>query len=248
MGTAERTFLDEAASFEQTCHTVYLRHFEGLFRRHLWQDGTHAPRQHGLARARNADQQYIMTASCGNFQGSFCLKLPLHIGKVIAENAFLFSSRLRFGRQEPFLTGQKAHKLRKVIQRIDFEPLHQQSLIDIIPSHKHGGKARFLGLYRHGQNPADAPAITFQGQFCRKEVFIQGRGRYQPISRQQSHCNGQIQPGTVLAHIGRCQIDGDFLLPQLDARIADGRPHPLFGFLNQSISQPHNIKAWQARR
>ncbi len=248
MGTAERAFLDESAAFEQTCHTVYLRYLEGFLRRHLRQDGTHAPRQHGLASTWNADQQYIMAAGCSNFQGSFRLKLPLHIGKVIAENAFLRSSHLRFGRHESFLAGQKAHELRKVVQRIDFKPLNQQGLIDIISGHKHGGKSRFLGLYRHGQNSADAPAVSFQGQFCRKEVFIQGRGRHQSIRRQQSHRNGQIQPRAVLAHIGRRQIDGDFLLPQLDARIADGRPHPLFGFLNQSISQSHNIKAGQPRR
>lgn len=176
MGTAERTFLDESASFEQTCHTVYLRHFEGFFRRHLRQDGTHAPRQHGLASTWNADQQDIMAAGCSNFQGSLCLKLPLHIGKVIAKNTFLRSSRLRFSRHEPFLAGQKAHELRKIIQRINFKPLHQQGLIDIISGHKHGGKALFLGLYRHGQDAANAPTVTFQGQFCRKEVFIQGRG------------------------------------------------------------------------
>ena len=58
---AERTGADQGdAGRQRTRDRVDLRRLDGLLERHLGQDGRDPAREHALAGARRADQQYIM--------------------------------------------------------------------------------------------------------------------------------------------------------------------------------------------
>ena len=68
-----------------------------------------------------------------------------------------------------------------------------------------------------------------------------------PTGSQDAQCNGQVKTTRVFGQVGRRQVNGNALVAwKLKARVLQGRAHPLSGFFDLDIGQPHQCEARQA--
>ena len=67
---------------EQARHRIELAQFQGLVPLQGGQEAAQAPGQHGFAAARGADQQQVVAAGRGDFEGTAAMGLAPHIGQV----------------------------------------------------------------------------------------------------------------------------------------------------------------------
>ncbi len=104
VGRPEGTDADRAAVGQEAGHAVDLRHFQDLLERRTGQDRGQAPGEHGLAGARRADHQDVMSAGRGHFQGSLDVRLAFDLPEIGVVNGRL-EKVLRFEGRRSDRTG-----------------------------------------------------------------------------------------------------------------------------------------------
>jgi hypothetical protein len=89
----------------------------------------------------------------------------------------------------------------------------------------------------HGQHPAHRLDLGVQGQLADHRERRVGGTVQRARGREDAQRDRQIEGRAFLADVGRGEIDGDAVVGEGEAGVADGRPHTLAAFPHRGVGQ-----------
>ena len=142
--------------------------FHRLFKAHYRQDGGQALGQHTFAGAGRADQQDIVPAGRGNFQGALGIFLSFYFAEIRQGRLRQFPVRDGIGSWQRFSARQGLYQLLHCTHRVNLNPLHHAAFGRIIVGNIDAGIALPGGLRDHGKYAIDGAKPPIQRNFSHK--------------------------------------------------------------------------------
>ena len=225
----------------QSRHGPHPGYRQGLLAGHVRQNGGQALGQHGLAGAGRADEQQVVAACGGNLQGAFSVFLPHDVLQIRQRRPVLLGLPYGSGGEGSFafeMRGQGGH----VRHAVDRQAPGQSGFGGVFRGNEQRLDAGFPGGQCHGQDAADAPQRSGEGELAQKRGVFRRRGQLSG-SGQDSHKNGQIiqGPGLLLPRGG--QVDRNPADREAGAAVFHRCPHPFPGLPDRRIRQSHDIES-----
>ncbi len=217
---------------------------EDLFTGHRRQNGRHATGGKRLAGTGWADHQQTVTTGGSNLDRVPQARLAAQVfqvrkGRTLPDRTrHSHTARKRPARQAaefcdaldgPDLDPRSHRRLRTVGLRQDDSPA--------------GTRSRHLG---HRQCPAHRPDRTVQGQFSSQRPAGELLTGNLACGGEQRGCQGQVQPGTCLAYLGRGEVGGDSAHREFEAGVDQGGTDPLARLAYGRIGQTDDLETRQA--
>ena len=246
MRRAKRARAHEAARvFEKSGNAVDARGFDGFFERHRRQDGGNALGEHGLSGTRRTDEQNVVAAGAGNFEGALGGHLAAYVAKIGGVLA-------GFGKHVGSVHVHGLEGLGGIEQvdglgeRLDGE--HAGTL-------DHGGlagvgfgddevlDAAFAGGQGSRKGSPDGTDTTIEGELAEKDVGVQHLAEEGALAAQEAEGHGKVKRGAFLAYVGGGQIDRNCLKRRvIEAAIAQGGLDAFAAFADGVIGQAHYVE------
>ena len=175
--------------------------FQRFIQGKRWKDAAQPLGQHTLARARWADQDQVVSACCGNFQGAFHCFLPLHLLQIAAVGLSRCEQYLRIHAhgQEGGGAGQKLDRLTQGFHRDHFQPLHHGGFRCVICGYEQSSSPFGASCQRNGQHAFYSAYLTGQRQFSCQRIQLRAFGRSLFTGHQPRQRDGQIKAWPFLA-------------------------------------------------
>lgn len=178
-----------------------------------------------------------MSASRGNFQRTFGLRLSLHFAHVGVMR--LDSLRLadKWGYQ--FSSGEMRRHLQQRLGGIHGGVFHQGGF-GSIRLRKDESAAAVYGAIGHCQCAAYCAQFTGQREFAGIFIFSKFVGRDLPSRGEDAECNGQIEAPAFLGQIGGRKIDSDAACGEIELAILQRGTYAVFAFFDFGFRQTHD--------
>ena len=117
---------------ERTRHAVDA----GGFQRFLWsegrQDAWKSLGQHGFTGPRWSDQQDVVSAGRGDFQGAFGVRLSANVGEILrGAGRVKILLRIHADREQGFVALKKFHHLGERVYAVDFDVIHDRGFAGV---------------------------------------------------------------------------------------------------------------------
>ena len=257
----ERPPANQPANLSRAGHRGDDRGYTSLLVIQGWEQTRHGAGQEGLARARRADHDHAMPAGQCQLESPPPLELTANFGQI--------GTRILAGDPDlehlGFVThlGRHLHPRRPVASPTPAALPHNESCLRERRRRNHIYPARETRLVSALDGNQDPPHVA-PGESCHHRqqtgdgTQLAAKGKLAedgpPTVRphllgpdQNAQRHGQVQRGAALAHIRRCQVDGDPPGRVLVAAIPDGSPDPLASLLQGRVRQPDDGEAGQAR-
>ena len=223
---------------------VDLRTLKHLLLRHVRKDARQALAHHAFARSGRSDEQYVVTARCGDLHRTLYVVLTLYVGKI-GVSVFDMLKLARNGGSDAALSPQVRHKLRHVSDRVDGNAVGVSRLVCVV-----GGNEQLLyaaphRLKRHGQRTAHGAQFTAERQLAKKRLVRSGL-RNAALRRQQSQEYRQVVDGARLLGVRRGKVHGYAGGGQVKAVRLRRRSDSLPCLLDGGIGQSHDVERRQA--
>ena len=224
-----------------------------FFQAHGRKDSRQGFGQGAFPGSRRAYQNGIVVACAGNFQSSFGPLLPHNVGKVHVIGLIAAGTggqrilvKVRVPDQEvrgilPLLQDKQdviqvsnPENLRlRVIHSLQGRCLRQDATLEPLPD----------GQLHHREGPADSPDAAVQAQFPHNQVLPQSGQLPLPGGGNDPQGDGQVVPAALLVHVGRSQVDDNFLSGNVKSLSLQGRDGPQQAFFHGGVGQPHQVDA-----
>jgi hypothetical protein len=188
--------------------------------------------------------------ACGCYlQGALRLLLPPNLGEIhlivglgIQQRVHIDASGLLAVR-----VVKVGHHLQQVLHPNHFHLAHHRRLQRVCGRHHEPPLARFARMECDRQHAIHGTHAAIQRQLAHNQRLLQPIQWDLLRDRQNAHRNRQVVGGSLFAHIGRREIDGQFAQREVEPHIADGGAHALTRFLHRCIGQSHQRPLRHAR-
>jgi hypothetical protein len=201
------------------------------------QQAGQAPRQHGLAAAGGAEEEQVVPAGGRHLERPLGHLLPGHVAEVERRRRLRDRRRLGQGRQRG-LPARPGHDLGDVADGVDGEPLHHRRLVAVGLGDHQGPGPGAPGRHGDGQHAADRPHLAGERELADELDPLERRRRQLAAGGQQADHDGDVEPGPVLAQVGRGEADHHPLAGERDPAVAHRRQHPDLGLGDRAGRQP----------
>ncbi len=218
-----------------------LDHFGAVHRR---QNGRQALGEHGLARARRADEQDVVPAGGGHLERALDVLLRLDLGEIDREARLGLELRRRHGR-DALVPAQMVHELGNVLDRVDGHPVGKGGLGRVARRDEELTDADLLGRERHRERAGDGADVPREADLAEKRR----RGRRLadlPRGAQDAQQHRQVIERAGLARVRRGEVHRQTADRELHAVGLDGAAHALARLLDGRIRQADDVKPRQA--
>jgi len=121
---------------------------------------------------------------------------------------------------------------------------NQRSLGGVLLGNSKAAHPRRTQAARHRQHPGDRPDRAVERQLADEAVAVETQRAI--VEAEDGHGDGQVEPGALLGHLGRRQVDGQAALGKLEPRVADRRSHSLTRLLDGPVGEPDDGEVGQA--
>ena len=117
---------------ERARHAVYAGGFQGFLWSEGRQDAGKALGQHGFPGTRRSDQQNVVSAGRGDFQGALGVRLSTNVGKIFRGAGRLeIVLRIHADREQGFVALKKLHHLGERVCAVDFDVIHDRGFAGV---------------------------------------------------------------------------------------------------------------------
>ena len=238
---------DRSRTRQQPGRAVDARHLEHLVVGHVGENGRQPPGEHRLARPGGSDEEDVVRARRGDFEGPLDVLLALDVFEVdrIDSRSDELALVEAAGNDLPRLAKQSddAHD---VVEGIDLDLADEGRLAGVRPGHDDAAEAGLPGHESDGQSAAHRLEAPVKGQLADEEIFAQARRRDDFEKGEKSEGDRQVEGRSPLSPVGRRQVDGDALGLQVVAAVLEGRPDPLLALPYGGVRQAHRDEGREA--
>ena len=227
---------------QQAGNAVDRRGLDRLDQFHVGEDGGQAARQQRLARARRTDQQHVVGASDGHFEGALDVLLALHVGQVLGVDRLFLEQGLHVAhrRGQVLAAVEKADCLRQGLHPEHRHAVHHRRLGGVLQGHHHALGPRGLRPDRHRQDAGNRLDAAIQGQLPHHLVARQHPGLDMSRRLQQAQGNRQVERRPRLAQVRRGEVHGDAPHREGKAAVRHGRLDAVAALAHQMIPAQMN--------
>ena len=106
------------------------------------------------------------------------------------------------------------------------EPLHRRRLEGVSRRRHEAPRAVAQRGHGHGQDPAHRTDLAGEGELPAEVEPLERARRHEAAGGEQRHRDGQVEPGALLAEVGRGQVHRDALRGELVPEVSHRRAHP----------------------
>ena len=243
MRRAEGAPRHQPAFPERARSAVNARHLQRLFKRHIRQNTRQAARHHGLAAARRADHQHVMSACRCDLQRALGALLAADVGKIASHSPILHQRRIghRLFRRNPLLTAQVVNCLLQMRNRQHIQSFHARRLFGVIRRHQQRTHALFPCADGHGQRTAHADHIARQRQFAHGRYALKAIGIEHPAGCHDRQRNRQIKRRAFFFCISRREVERQPGHGKMHPAAGHRRAHALPALLDRRIRKAHKL-------
>ena len=204
----------------------------------------------GRAAARRAYHDEIMSAGGGYLHGPLDVLLPLHLGEIVVEFGLFLVELLAGvhprGLQLAFLV-EEVHHLGQRTCAQHVEAVHHGGLAGVLRGDDDALEAHLARLDGYGQGALDGLKAAVEAQLAHEHVAREPLRAHHAHRRQDAYGHGQVVGRTLLADVGRSQIDDQLLRGELVPVDLDGGHDALVAFLYCGVGQAHKEELHSAR-
>ena len=229
----------KCAGNEQAADAMHRDHLVQLALGQRRQDARESPRQHRLASTRRAREQNVVASRCRDLQRAPRDGLAHHVREV--------GRRLRRGAH---VRDPRRGRWPAVPQRGDehgkgWRARHagnadQRGLCRVALWHHQRAGRHSQGALRQRQDSPNRANPAVETKLARHQQSIGRCGRQLACGNEQAERDGQVKGRTVLAHVGRREIDGDAPRGHLEPGVGDGGQDALARLLHSTRGQADN--------
>src|SRR5438552_2560820 len=243
MRRAEWAACDEGlAGAKQTNDAVNLGCFERFFQGQWWKDCGEPLGEHRFAGAGRADQQDVVTARSGDFEGAFDGFLPLYFSEIEIVLLSLVEQRaqINFGGSDLLLPFQKRGGFAQVGHRNDIQAGDDRGFGGIFGRNENTDPTISASAQRNGQHAFDGPDRAGQRQLADDGEVFQLVGFDLLGGGSNSDGDGQVEAGAFLFYISGREIDGDTTQRNFEPGIREGGADPVARLFDRGVRQTNN--------
>jgi hypothetical protein len=236
-----------AAGAERAGNGVDGRDLERLVEAERRQDAGQAPRQHGLAGARRADEQQVMAAGRGDLERAPGRGLAADVGEV---EPVVSGRRGGRGGARPRLGGllQAGHRVGERADGHDVQRIDDRRLAGVRLGQQHGGHALAAQPDGHREHAARRQDLAVERQLADHRDPRPPGPRRHARRGEDAERDRQVERRAGLAHVGRRQVDRDAMAGELEAGVADRGADPVAALAHGRVGQPDHGEHRQAER
>jgi hypothetical protein len=223
--------------------------FQGFFKAQRRQDGGQALGQHGLAGARRAHHEDVVTPRRGQKEGPFDRLLAFDFAEVQVIQGLPgrgLHRRGRFGR-ERLPAGQEVHHLGQGLDGIDLQPGHHPGFSGVLPGDDEG-ETSLPGGQGYGEDSPGGLQAAIQGELAEQEILVQGLLGHNALGNEDPQRYGKVEARALFPGVRGREVQGDAITRELITRRFHRGPNPVFGLLDRGVGQPHGGESRQPRR
>ena len=190
-----------------------------------------------------------MAARRGDFERPLGMGLAPDVGEVLVEAPRLpveLPHRKRLGGGYLLLAGQIGERLAERLHADDLNPLDDGRLGHVGTGQHDARQPLGTRPERQRQDAPHRHHRTVERQLAREHRPLQPLGRDALHGRKNSHGDGQVEAGTLLAQVGRSEVDHHLAAREALARVLEGGADALLALLDGVVGQPHQVEAQPA--
>lgn len=226
---------------------VYLGGIQCFMQGEWRQDGGQATGQHGFAGARRADQDHIVAAGCGEFEGAFDIFLSAHIAEihvVVVEVGGKFVAGIHIHRLDIAFTGDDSERIIQVFHAIHIEFVDDGGFFGI--HFRENEALEFLspGFDGNRQCTFDGSQRAVEGKFAHDEKLVEAGDGDQVGSGQDTDSDGQVVSGAFFPNVGGGEVDNGFQAGDMPARVFEGGFYPGVSFAHGAVGESDDVEGW----
>ena len=211
--------------------------FERLFEAHARHDAGDTAGEHGLARARRADEQDIVPARDGDLEGAAGDRLPLYIGEIAAafgRGADVVRRGQRRKRHQP---REVVDDLRKALRREGARARYVRRLSGVARGDDEGIVAERLCGDEQRQDARHGAQRAVEREFAEKD----GAAAVCPVELarrfEDADGDGEVEVRALLFQVGGGEVDGDLVGGEAPAAVFERGAHALAALLDGGVGQ-----------
>jgi len=171
--------------------------------------------------------------------------LAPHEGEVNPVRRFLRGDRPRGGRDR-VLPAQEPYRLAEGRHRMYGESVHERCLRRRGGRHDRPPDPRLVRGEGHRQRPPHRPQAPIERELA-QEDRVRGRLRaHLAGGNEEGHRQGEVEPRSLLAEVGRGEVGRDPELGEGEARVADCGPDPFPRLRDLLLRQPDDREPGEA--
>ena len=242
----ERAFGDEAAPAGKPGDGMDLCDLKRLFKFERRQYGREPLGEHRFARARRADEEYVMAAGGGNLESTLGGLLAADLGEigtirvgVAAELVLAEHKRRDAGRLAgDELRGERGG-LFQAPHRKDIYTTDDRRLLGVLFRDEQVGKALFAGGESDRERTADRPDATIKRKLADAQRIDKALAAAEVgICPEHAERDRQVKARTFFADVRRSEVHRRLQKWEKEAAIINRRTYPLARFADRRIRQP----------
>jgi ADP-ribose pyrophosphatase len=227
---------ERSARGQEADDRVDARHLERLVVVERGQDPRKSAREHRLAGPRRPGEQQVVTPRRGELERASRPLLAAHVCQVgRARDGPVLPRGLGTGRRPP-LAPQVRHRLGEMSKgdRLD---AGERNLEPGLGRAEESREAGATGALRRRERTAHWAQPAVEGELADRGVPREPVGR--DLTRGGEHCerDRQVEPRSLLAELGRGQVDGDPTVRPLELGRRDPAPNPLLRLLTGAVGE-----------
>ena len=225
------------------------------FRLAEWrQDRRKALGEHRLAGARRAAQQRVVGAGGGDHDRPDGVLLPPHVAEIRSgEIGWALAPGVR---RHPIAHGgarrivassaaEHTNGAAKVLDDGDVQAIDQPGLVRARAGDCQPAEAGSHGGLRDRQCPTRRPDGAVKGELAEQRDALELIRRKLPAGSQDRAGEREIEPGSCLGHVARCEIGGHSPRRELISRVEDRRLDALTRLTHRGIGKSHDRERGQ---
>jgi hypothetical protein len=234
---------------QQAGDAVHLRGLQSFLEGGFRKDRGEPAREHRLARPGRPDQQHVVPAAGGDLERPLRVLLPPDILQVQARHPPCLAVRkpARRLRIEIALPIQELDDLLQVAHGMDRDAFRDRGLTRVLPGDEEpveSGPARRDGRRKR---PGRALHPRLQAQLTEQQVAGEPVRLDASPRGEDADGNREVETRSLLAKIGRRQVDGHTAHREGIAGVLDCGPHAIAALLHGAARQPDDAELRESR-
>ena len=224
---------------QQPDDAVNLRRFQRLVQSQRRQNRRQPLGEHGFAGAGRADEQRVVAAGGGDFQGALYVFLAFDLGEIQVVVVRLVENfgDVHLRRRDFDFAFEKAGGLAQILHRNDLQALDDRGLGGVFRRHKHADLAFGLGAQRDRQNALARTHRAGQREFAHDDEIVKLVGFDLFAGGQHADGDGQVEARPFLFHVGGREVDGGAPHRKFETGIGERGGDAVARFLHRGIRQ-----------
>ena len=194
-----------------------------------------------LPQPGGTEEEEVVAAGGGDLQRPLGGLLAAHLGEVGDVGRRLVLGGVGGGGGQRCVAGEVRHRLRQVVDGGDRHRAEGRRLGGVGRRHQDLAATLPPRQTGHREGAAHRPHAAVETQLADQQAAGEARFVEVAVGGEQGDGDAEVEVATLLAQVGRRQVDHHHPRRQLEAAVADRRPHPVAALAHRGVRQPDDL-------